>query len=590
MPRWTTTAVLAVVLIGLGTFFYVYEVRQGPAREKAAEVKDRAWKELEAKDVEEIAVTRKGETVRLKKAGDTWTLVAPVESKAERQPADDLASSLATLRVEREIEANPAKPADFGLAPPAAEIQFKAKGQPHTVRLGAKTPTGIWAYAQLDDKPAVVLVPDGILRDAEKPVADFRDRTVLAFERKDVKGVEVKAPSGQTLAAQVKGADEWQLTGPPAVPADREQLTGLLDKLKAAKIKDFVAAPPKGPDPFGLERPLRVTLWVGEEGKDRAAKTLRFGKPVPEQKTVYAQREGDATVFTVEEALVKAVPTSMAMLRDKTVFAYDRMKLERVDLDSPKGKVSVAMEGGVWRITAPTALKADEAAMNDLLFKARDLRAKDFVADDARALARFGLDRPQVRLSLWEKEAKEPKTLLLAPARDKAGLAYATVDGGGPVVAVDARALTELARSVPELRDRSLFATFDARDVAKVQIQKGEQTLVLERKGEEDWQLVAPKTGKARAARINDLLWNLRNLKWREVVAEQGWEPAKYGLDRPAATITLTDKGGKTVATLALGGREKDDAYVRIPGQPALYALEARNLGEIPATPEDVLL
>ena len=32
MPRWTTTAVLAVALVGLGSFFYVYEVRQGPAR------------------------------------------------------------------------------------------------------------------------------------------------------------------------------------------------------------------------------------------------------------------------------------------------------------------------------------------------------------------------------------------------------------------------------------------------------------------------------------------------------------------------------------------------------------------------------
>ena len=38
--RWKTTAVLAVLLVGLGTFFYVYEVRQGPAREKAASEKD----------------------------------------------------------------------------------------------------------------------------------------------------------------------------------------------------------------------------------------------------------------------------------------------------------------------------------------------------------------------------------------------------------------------------------------------------------------------------------------------------------------------------------------------------------------------
>src|SRR5262249_58091352 len=176
---------------------------------------------------------------------------------------------------------------------------------------------------------------------------------------------------------------------------------------------------------------------------DRAAKPLRLGKAIPDKKTVYAQREGDPTVFTVDEELVKAVPTSAAALRDKTVFAYNRDRIERVELESPKGKIALAMEGGAWKLTAPVALKADEAAVNDLLWKARDLKAKDFVGDDAKALARYGLDQPQVRLSVWEKDVKEPKILLLAPIKDK-DQAYATTAGGGPVVLVDAKALVDL--------------------------------------------------------------------------------------------------------------------------------------------------
>jgi len=30
--RWQTTAILAVVLIALGVFYYVYEIRLGPER------------------------------------------------------------------------------------------------------------------------------------------------------------------------------------------------------------------------------------------------------------------------------------------------------------------------------------------------------------------------------------------------------------------------------------------------------------------------------------------------------------------------------------------------------------------------------
>ena len=75
------------------------------------------------------------------------------------------------------------------------------------------------AYAQEGAKPAVILVPEGILSDAQKAPSDYRDKTLLAFERKDVKTVEVRSPAGQVVAAAgLKGAEEWQLTAPLAHP------------------------------------------------------------------------------------------------------------------------------------------------------------------------------------------------------------------------------------------------------------------------------------------------------------------------------------------------------------------------------------
>jgi hypothetical protein len=592
--RWLTTAVLAVLLAGLGTFYYVYDIRQGPEREKAAAAKDRLWKGLEAKDVEEIVVRKGGtDAFHLKKAGEAWSLVAPVAAPADRRAADDLATSLATLRVEREIEASPAKPADFGLAPPAVEVTFKAKGQERGVKLGAKSPTGTWAYAQEASKPAVLLVPESLLRDVQKPASDFRDRTLLAFERKDVKTVEVRSPAGQVLAAvAAKGPEEWQLTAPLTASADREAVTGLLEKLRAAKIKEFVSDAGRNPAEYGLDRPTAVTLGMGEDAS-RSARTLRFGRVAPDKKGVYAQREGDTAVLLVEEELWKSIPASAVALRDKTVFSYDRGKLERVEIESPKGKVALALQDGKWRITAPVTLPADEGAMSQVLSKARDLRARDFVSDDPKRLAAYGLDKPQVRITVWEKEAKEPKILLLSAAREP-DRAYATVAGQGAagVVAVDPKTLEELARGVTDLRDRSLAEAFDTKDIARITIQRPSVTLTIARTGagEEDWQLAAPKKGKARGGRVGELVWTLRNLKWKDLVAEQGWDPARYGLDAGATTVTLAGKDGRALAALAVGKQEGGLTYVRIPGQPALYAIESKALGELPATPEELLL
>jgi hypothetical protein len=298
-------------------------------------------------------------------------------------------------------------------------------------------------------------------------------------------------------------------------------------------------------------------------------------------------------VLLAEDELAKAVPASPTALRDKTVFVYDRGKLERVELESPKGKVALALQDGKWRITAPVTLRADEGAMSQVLFKARDLRAREFVAEDAKRLGAYGLDKPQIRLSVWEKEAKEPKILLLAPAREK-DRAYATTLGQGAsgVAAVDAAALLDLARGVTDLRDRSLAEAFDTKDVTRVTIQRPNVTLALDRTGagEEDWQLAAPKKGKTRGSRVSELLWALRNLKWKDLVAEQGWDPARYGLDAGATTVTLAGKDGQPIAALAVGKQEAGVTYVRIPGQPALYAIDSKTLGELPGTPEELLL
>jgi hypothetical protein len=593
--RWQTTAVLAALFLGLGTFYYVYEIRQGPEREKAATVKDRLWKELESKDIEEVVLTRPAGTVHLRRSGDLWSLVAPVAAPADRSAVENLTSSLATLRVEREIDATPQQPADYGLAPPAAEVTFKAKGQERGVKLGAKNPTNIWVYAQEAGKPAVLLVPESVLQDAQKPASDFRDRALVAFERKDVKTLEVRGPGGQVIAAATaKEPDAWQLTAPLTAPADKDVIGGLLDKLRAAKIKEFVTDAPESLAGYGLDRPTTVVLGTGEE-KSRATKTLRFGKALPDKKGVYAQREGERTVLLVDEDLWKAVPTSVAAVRDKTIFAYDRGKLERVELESPKGKVALAIHDGKWQITAPAALRADEAATSDLLWKARDLRAREFVAEAAGRLAAYGLDKPRVRLSVWEKDAKEPKTLLLGAGRDK-DRAYATTTGAGAgfagVAAVDAGALEALARSVTDLRDHSLADAFDTKDVARVTIERPGQTLALERtgSGEEDWALAVPRKGKARGGRVAELLWTLRNLKWKELVAEQGWDAARYGLDAGATTVTLVGRDGKTVGALAVGKQDGGLTYVRIPGQPALYAIESKSLGDLPTTPDELLL
>ena len=119
--RWLSTTVLAVLLVGLGAFYYVYEIRQAPEpREGRDRPRTASGRSSRAKTHERSSSGRAASSaLHLKRSGDVWSLVAPVAASADRRRGrTGLATSLATLRVEREIEANPQKPADFGLAPP----------------------------------------------------------------------------------------------------------------------------------------------------------------------------------------------------------------------------------------------------------------------------------------------------------------------------------------------------------------------------------------------------------------------------------------------------------------------------------------
>src|SRR2546427_157219 len=356
--RWQTTAILAVVLLALGAFYYVYEIRGGPERAKVEAQKGRLWT-VDAADVTEVELRRGGEVVTLKREPDGWRLVGPVTARGDRGKVDETLTTLTTARVDREIESAPTRLEAYGL-----------------------------------DQPA----------------------------------------------------------------ADGEPVTACLDKLGSPRIKEFVAEPPKSLAPYGLVRPLRVSIHTGRD-KDRATASLLIGSVDKAKQGAYAMRPGESSVLLLPAEAWAIVPKNVAVLRNKVVVEVDRDKVARVDLESPKGKVALTQEQNRWRIVAPENLPADQVESGALLFKLRDLKAQAFLTDDASGIPRY-LARPTVRVTVTETGTAAPTTVLLAPAPDRRGgkaMAYAAVAGRGPVVIVGADALDGLARSATELRDRTVL-------------------------------------------------------------------------------------------------------------------------------------
>jgi Domain of unknown function (DUF4340) len=584
--RWQTTAVLAAILIVLGAFYYVYEIRLGPEREKVESRKGRVFT-LEPADVTELELKRADSTVKLKRESDGWQIQAPVNARGDRGAVDETVTSVVTARMDREIEADPKALGDYGLDKPAAEITLRLKdGKQAGLILGAKSPTGVWVYAREAGKPAVFVVGDSVLRDSTRPVAEFRDKTVLAFEQREVTGLEIDTRDDKIALEQAEG--RWKLIRPRPLPADTDMVRDFLEKLRAARVKEFAADAPISLQPYGLDKPVRIDLQTGRD-KDRATKTLLIGRADTAKKGVYAMRPGESTVMLIPDETWTAVPKNVAVLRDKSVVAFDRDKVATIQIESAKGAVTLAKDGDRWKISAPQALAADQVEAGAVLFKLRELKAQAFLTDDASGIPRY-LAKPTVRVNITEQGASTPRTVLLAPSPEKRGgaaSAYAAVEGQGPVVLVDGRALDELGRSLDDLRDRTLLPGLEPRDIKRMRVRGGGQTVVVERSGESEWKLVEGGRGTAKSATVDNLLYALRALKWKTIAAPTGDEPAKYGIDAPTLEVTLLKADGSEAGTLLVGKREGDQAWVKLKAAPAIYSVDPKQLGEAPKVPDD---
>src|SRR5919109_215742 len=322
--RWQTSAVLALLLVLVGGFYYLYEVRWAADRERAESRKGRIFG-AEAADVTALELKRPDETVTLKRDGDAWRLTTPIAARGNKGTVDEALTTFVTAKIDREIEG----------------------------------------------KPAVFVLSDSVLREATRPVVDFRDRTILSFERRDVTGVDIVTDT-DAIAVESTADNKWRLTRPVALAADTAEMNDLLDKLATGKVKEFVAEAPRSRQAYGLERPLRISVHTGKD-KDRATRTLLVGRTDAEKKGVYAMREGEASVLLLPEDIGKLVPRNVAAIRNKQLVDFERDRITRVEVESPKGAVTLVKEKDRWTIAAPEALPADQVEAGALLARLKEV-------------------------------------------------------------------------------------------------------------------------------------------------------------------------------------------------------------------------
>ncbi len=428
------------------------------------------------------------------------------------------------------------------------------------------------------------------------------------------------APVFTQLTVQTQGitatlerqGDTWRLTSPVSAQADSSAVASILTHLQSGKFKATIEEAPTDADleKYGLKTPVftvTAKAYVPDAsggGKDDPARqrtvTLYGGIENTFDGSVYARRDADPRVYSVDGSVRYALEKDLYALREKEFLGVDETSLEEIEVEAKVNRYELVRDGNhSWRMRDPLVMHVDPDRVKQMLKSLREQRALSFPTDSAQERVKLGLDMPVVE-ALFKPSKGVPVHVRLSQVKEGAvSKVYALCERSGEatLAEVPEAALAVLDLAPMELRAKTVLG-FERELVKRLVFHtgSGEPPIVLvntkpDSNSLDGWQVESPKAGKAQAFKVASLFNLLSTLKASTFGEFNPKSWGKYGITEASRGVSLRNVRGEELTRLWIGspvpGKE---GFVYARGSDAqVTEVELARLSELPARPEDLL-
>jgi uncharacterized protein DUF4340 len=404
----TLIVLLCAILLGGSVYYFDYR-RSLKEKEKLPEDSSKpAFAIPSGAEINSFTLTHPAMSgmppIQFEKRNGSWQILQPLQTDADSRAVQNIVEGLSSARVAGTEPGAPDRLKVYGLDPPAVAIDFQlANGSKHSVKLGTKDFTGISVYSIVDGGKNVSLLPLSLLTNADLPLKDLRDRSVLHIVAGNVASFTLRNSAGELAASKEKSADSkaasWKFTKPNSALADDQEVNALLGAVSNAKMTEIVAEAADHLAQYGLTGPAITFSGVDDKGKTF---TLLVGKKSGDE--YFARDPSRPMIFRIDNNVFKKLSGNYADLRDKKLARFDPTDVDRLELRNANGTVAITRKTGEqWIIESPADQKGKSAAAWKIFTPVTTGRAVE-VLDHPSPEILAKLARPAIEVTFTKKD------------------------------------------------------------------------------------------------------------------------------------------------------------------------------------------
>jgi hypothetical protein len=555
--NWKTTLTLLAIAVAGAVYIKFYEMNRPDTAEAQRQAQNVV--NFNREKLEGIVIENGDDKIDIRRRDNKWRLETPIKDQADSAMIDILLANLEswqkdTTISEKEIEAEKNKLSEFGLDKPKLRLKLIGGDAPPPILFGKDAALEGKMYVRFENSRETFLVSQSVKKEIDKKANEFRDQKLTDLITGQVSRVVLKTAAGE-MELEKRG-DHWEIVKPLRARADDQKIGDLIAQVTTARIQQFVADDHGDLHPYNLAEP-RGSITLFGPG-DKQGQMLQIGGPAKEKDQVYVRSAARGFVYTLPKKIEEILNAKPNDVRDRHMVRFDTNILDRITIASTsKGKTVLARKDENWMIFSRNNAPANSGEALRLTDMLNQEQVARFVEDVASNLVKYGLDKPQLQITLSsfasentaETKAGESPIATIAFGKQDGDVVYARLGDEPFIVAVRKKLLDEILTDPLQWQELSIFK-FKPEQIHRFSVTTAtERALVRGASNEWTWTKGSGPIDQVNVQSLLNTLSNLHAVRWI------GSTTPQHGFDKPQITIAFTtspdDKAGHK---LVVGG------------------------------------